>query len=494
MTAGWLRSGHLGADIGTDAQAMVHDYDLSWIAGLGARHVLASGWNASVQVRYQHSRGSTFRISDGLNGTVFVCLGLSYDRTHPQPDSPARDAAGSPAPWAPMLYGSREGKGAKKIQATKATKATRGTTCEMMVTAWEGHRRTKRSRDYVACSGHDMAYAGALVNGSIEWLGGEHLPGVRVNRGNDGSGGTVLESWLPEGTTSVLLTIRVVMHVPGLQPRDRYREAVVLAHDTAPYLSNLLGRSAAMSADDYNALFKVLWLGPEYGEDESEHIYGAWRKWARFSLQNEWGRNRELSFADVSELLASYRAELAGVQAPIRSTAAHAHTWANVAPWERRLWLDYRRRVGMATDAGGNENPAITESVAMSMALRLAVHHMPEGGREVFRALVEDPAFHATAVLGISAYLALWLAPEPVFSKAAAIVTTVGLVATVGVTAAEIIALARAWHRLREESAGARDIGELDAAAARFGRTVGATGAKIRANAAARHRRCRKGG
>jgi len=99
--------------------------------------------------------------------------------------------------------------------------------------------------------------------------------------------------------------------------------------------------------------------------------------------------------------------------------------------------------------------------------------------REVFRALVEGPAFRATTVIAISAYLGLWLLPEPIFSKAAAIFTTVGLVTTVGVTAAEIIALARAWHRLREESGKARHIDDLDAAAARFGRTVGTTGAKI---------------
>jgi len=200
-----------------------------------------------------------------------------------------------------------------------------------------------------------------------------------------------------------------------------------------------------MSRSDYDALFKVLWLGPEHGHGDSERIYAAWRRWAQFSLRAEWGRNRELTADDVSELLISYRAELAGVQAPIRSNAAMGvRAWDQLAPWERQLWTDYVHLIGAAGHTRVEENLAITESVAMSMALRLAVTHMPQGGRVIFRALMEDPAFHATTVLSISAYLALWLSPEPFLSKAAAIFTTVGLVATVGVSAAEIVALARA--------------------------------------------------
>jgi len=285
---------------------------------------------------------------------------------------------------------------------------------------------------------------------------------------------------LPAGTTGVLLTFRVVSQMPGAKPRDPYQQAVISAYGTAEYLSDILRRASPMGATDYDALLGVLWPEPGYGIDHQENIRSAWRGWARFSLQEPWGRGRELSASDASAILTSYRAELADALAPAPlHPSALTRVRTPPRPWERRLWIDYHRRVGMDREDGGDENSAITESVALSMALRIAPRYMPEGGRAVLRAVVDDPVFHAATVLAISAYLALWLAPEPVFSKAAAVFTTVGLVATVGVSAAEIMALARAWNTLREDCAGARHIDDLDAAAARFGRTVGAAGAKI---------------
>jgi len=280
---------------------------------------------------------------------------------------------------------------------------------------------------------HEPLYAGAVIHGRIKWLGGESLPGIRVETTDDGTGGMMLESWLPSGSTGVLLTLRVAWQVPGAQPRDPYQVAMVSAYGKTAYLSDILRRPERMSAKDYDALVGLLWPEPGHGLSEPEHIRRAWRSWARFSLRQEWGRRRELSAGDVSRVLTVYRAELAGELAPAPwqpSAVTRVRTEVRLAPWERQLWADYSRQVGIDRDSGDDETPAITESVALSMALRMAPSHMPEGGREVFRALIEDPAFHAAAVFAISAYLALWLAPEPLFSKAAAIFTTVGLVAT----------------------------------------------------------------
>jgi hypothetical protein len=104
---------------------------------------------------------------------------------------------------------------------------------------------------------------------------------------------------------------------------------------------------------------------------------------------------------------------------------------------------------------------------------------MAGGAGEALRELVSDPSFLSVAVLGISVYFALAFAPEPIFTKAPVVLTTLGLMASAAATAREIVETAGAWMALREATENARTLTEIEAAAANFGRSIGATGGRI---------------
>ena len=113
------------------------------------------------------------------------------------------------------------------------------------------------------------------------------------------------------------------------------------------------------------------------------------------------------------------------------------------------------------------------------MAFYTSWRYMPEGVRDAAKALVTDPTFVTTTMVAITAYLALWMAPEPIFSKAAAIISTIGLVAVVGFVATEIIDLARAVFRLQSDTKAARTMRDIKRASRRFGKSMGASSLRL---------------
>jgi len=118
----------------------------------------------------------------------------------------------------------------------------------------------------------------------------------------------------------------------------------------------------------------------------------------------------------------------------------------------------------------------LPESLATSrlfLALQLSTRYMAEGIREAAIELFTSPAFVLGVCLSIVVYFSAWLAPEPLFSKAFAAALTVRLSLAVGV--AELGQLALACLRLYEESEAASTPQLLEAAAARFGKSMGGT-------------------
>jgi hypothetical protein len=110
-------------------------------------------------------------------------------------------------------------------------------------------------------------------------------------------------------------------------------------------------------------------------------------------------------------------------------------------------------------------------------ALTLSVKYMPEGVRAGAAEFFSSRTVVTALVVAGITYLALWLAPEPVFTKSTATIITISLMALYGV--AEIINLSRAFMRFYEEVNAATTLAELEAAARRFGESMGQAGVRI---------------
>ncbi|MEZ4731302.1 MAG: hypothetical protein R3E79_29640 [Caldilineaceae bacterium] len=221
----------------------------------------------------------------------------------------------------------------------------------------------------------------------------------------------------------------------------------------------------------------------------------SWLKWAKFIADNKdklsgqvkAGSEQTISVEEVNEILKKYK-EFVGVSdAPAKTTQQAVHdpelrkSWNGLNQWEKDLWTDYLKKYGQSADVTdtSSKDLRITASVRFSMALRMSPQSMREGAREAAEVLFNDPLFIGGTIAGITAYLALWLAPEPVFTKAAAALTTIGLMSLVAFSASEIINLAKAWIRLRDESAQATTVKELERAAQTFGKSIGGSGLRI---------------
>jgi len=150
--------------------------------------------------------------------------------------------------------------------------------------------------------------------------------------------------------------------------------------------------------------------------------------------------------------------------------------WESLEPWERQLWRDYAAR-GQGRVDSKRTNLHLTADDRLLMGLDLSLEYMGPGAREEGRRLIQDPLFVGGLVAGVSLYVLLWLNPEPVFTKGTASIITGALLLTFSVQ--EIVELAFAWKALERETADARTLAEVDRAAAKFGRSVGARGLHI---------------
>jgi hypothetical protein len=143
------------------------------------------------------------------------------------------------------------------------------------------------------------------------------------------------------------------------------------------------------------------------------------------------------------------------------------------SPWELRLREDFLSQYGPAL----LPLPESLETSRLYLALKLSTRYMDEGFREAAQELFSAPAFLASVSLSVLVYFAAWLAPEPLFSKAFAAALTVRLSLLVGLV--ELGHLALACLRLYEEAEAATTPQELEAAAERFGKSLGGTSLRV---------------
>ncbi|HYO71778.1 MAG TPA: hypothetical protein VEU33_37440 [Archangium sp.] len=157
----------------------------------------------------------------------------------------------------------------------------------------------------------------------------------------------------------------------------------------------------------------------------------------------------------------------------LESAGATRSGQERAAPWELRLREEFLSLYGTSN----LPVPPALETSRLSLALKLSTRYMDEGIREAAQELFSAPAFLASVSLSVLVYFAAWLAPEPLFSKAFAAALTVRLSLLVGLV--ELSRLALTCLRLYQEAEAATTPQELEAAAERFGRSVGGTALRV---------------
>jgi len=141
--------------------------------------------------------------------------------------------------------------------------------------------------------------------------------------------------------------------------------------------------------------------------------------------------------------------------------------------WEKQLREEYLAKYGSPT----LHLPEALENSRQVMALRLSTRFMGGGFRNAAHELFNDPLFVSGVVLSTALYMAAWLAPEPLFSKAFAARLT--LVLMMSFTVAELRNVAVTVMRLYKEAEQARTVAELEKTAERFGKALGGTGLRL---------------
>jgi hypothetical protein len=185
----------------------------------------------------------------------------------------------------------------------------------------------------------------------------------------------------------------------------------------------------------------------------------------------------KLTVEEIRPLLAAFESfrPRAGprLRLMLESPGATGSGHGPAAPWELRLRENFLSRYGPAL----LPLPESLETSRLYLALKLSTHYMDDGIREAARELFSAPAFLASVSLSVLVYFAAWLAPEPFFSKAFAAALTVRLSLLVGLV--ELGRLALACLRLYQDAEAAITPLELEAAAERFGKSLGGMALRV---------------
>lgn len=287
----------------------------------------------------------------------------------------------------------------------------------------------------------------------------------------------------------------IVVQVADINQIEQLKKKGLIPVETADQIQAKLEKNEILTYEEAITLveaFNRVIVGSE--EKEWKEARESWLKWAKFFEQNKdkiSGRGKTsdkgITVEEVKEILKKYK-EYVGIEKTTAKTTKEAiydpelrKSWNTLSDWEKNLWKEYLDKYGNTADVTdpSTKDLRVTKAVRFSMALRMSPQFMPAGASEAAEQLFNDPIFLWGTMAGITAYLALWLVPEPVFTKAAAVLTTIGLMSLVAFSVSEIINLASAWMTLSDESAKATTLEELEKAAEKFGKSLGGSGLRI---------------
>lgn len=156
-----------------------------------------------------------------------------------------------------------------------------------------------------------------------------------------------------------------------------------------------------------------------------------------------------------------------------------ASSLSEIPPGTGEQWRHILKEYATLYGSSNQPLPEILPDDKFATALILSTRYMPEGVRAGAEELFSSRTVIMAVIVAGLTYLTLWLAPDPVFTKSAATMVTVGLMALYGVT--EIINVAKAFMRFYRDVSAATTLEELEAAARHFGESMGKVGVRIMA-------------
>jgi hypothetical protein len=121
-------------------------------------------------------------------------------------------------------------------------------------------------------------------------------------------------------------------------------------------------------------------------------------------------------------------------------------------------------------------SPVLTGEARYALAMSFAMDEVVPEMMEAFKDMADPEAIKASILWTMTVYAALWLAPEPAFTKGLATVVTATFICYVGVDT--FWTLIQGWRRLVEAADDAKTFAELLAAGERYGQVMGRNAAR----------------
>jgi hypothetical protein len=121
-------------------------------------------------------------------------------------------------------------------------------------------------------------------------------------------------------------------------------------------------------------------------------------------------------------------------------------------------------------------SPVLTGDARYALAMSFAMDAVVPEMMEAFKGMADPEAIKASLLWTMTVYAALWLAPEPAFTKGLATVVTATFICYVGVDT--FWTLIQGWRRLVEEADGATTFEQVIAAGERYGKVMGRNAAR----------------
>jgi hypothetical protein len=121
-------------------------------------------------------------------------------------------------------------------------------------------------------------------------------------------------------------------------------------------------------------------------------------------------------------------------------------------------------------------SPVLTGDARYALAMSFAMDEVVPEMMEAFKDMADPEAIKASILWTMTVYAALWLAPEPAFTKGAAAGVTVAFICYVGVDT--LWTLIHGWRRMVEQADHATSFAELRAAGERYGPVMGRNAAR----------------
>ncbi len=121
-------------------------------------------------------------------------------------------------------------------------------------------------------------------------------------------------------------------------------------------------------------------------------------------------------------------------------------------------------------------SPVLTADGRYALAMSFALEEVIPEMREAFEGMADPEAIRASILWTMTLYAAMWMAPEPVFSKGLAAVVTASFICYVGVDT--FWTLIQGWRRLVQAADLATSMRELRTAGGAYGKVMGKNAAR----------------